>query len=333
LCCWLKSFLRRVAGQCASRNLDARMLNFRQVLQQLCCAHRTEPNGRALERIHIANAVLPANVRRLSHGFGKVSTKLRILYTSTGPDADRFDEAFHRNDLRALVDLLDSKQAVDSLIEPKHPWAEDPRTVGALAAMQLALLASVVGEDDASVREDIGRAGGIAPLARLVESRDSDGMQAAVVAMKYLTEESRQNSVAAFEAGALPPLIKLLGHSMAGLRGAAASCLRNMCTECEACHEHLAELGGIGVMVGQLDFPLDVSKDHDHDLLLEAVWNLEDMTADQDGKAFDRYCRLAVEAGAVEKLRKLREVGAGELLLAVEKLLQTLETFTSEKKD
>lgn len=32
------------------------------------------------------------------------------------------------------------------------------------------------------------------------------------------------------------------------------------------------------------------------------------------------FCNLAAEAGAIEKLEKLKEVGAGELLLAVEKL-------------
>eukprot|EP00913_Durusdinium_trenchii_P003054 g2823.t1 len=162
----------------------------------------------------------PSNVRHLSEGFGKVPTRLRIAYVATDPDADTFDQAFKENNLKTLVELLDSSQAVDTLLEPKHPWAEDPRTVGALSAMQLAMLASMVGEDDASVREDIGKAGAIPPLA--------DSTQAAVVALKYLTEESGLNARAAYEAGALPVLIELLKHPLPGLRGAAASGLRNM---------------------------------------------------------------------------------------------------------
>lgn len=286
------------------------MFNFRAVLQQLCCIHRPESTQRLLDRIHLEPAPsLPPNARNLSECFGKVNTRLRIVYISTGSDAERFDAAFQTNDLAVMVDLMDSKQAVDALLEPKHPWAEDPRSVGALSAMQLAMLASMVGEDDSSVREDIGRAGAIPPLVRLLLSQEADAMQAAVVALKYLTEESGPNATSAFEAGALPALIQLLKHPVAGLRGAAASCLRNMCVESEECHEHLASLGGIQVLVGQLDCSeLDVKKDHDHDLLLEAVWNLEDLIVHQDGHPLDRFCHLAVEAGAVEKLQKLREV-------------------------
>eukprot|EP00434_Breviolum_minutum_P042873 symbB.v1.2.038181.t1/scaffold5862.1/size23015/2 len=203
------------------------MFHLRAVLQQLCCIHRPESAQRSLDRIQLEAAApqLPPNARSLSQGFGKVKTKLRIVYTSTGPDADRFDEAFHLNDLKLLVELMDSTQAVETLLEPKHPWAEDPRTVGALSAMQLAMLASM---DDSSVREDIGKAGAIPALVRLLKCEETDSMQAAVVALKYLTEESGPNATAAFEAGALPSLIQFLKHPMAGLRGAAASCLRNM---------------------------------------------------------------------------------------------------------
>eukprot|EP00435_Cladocopium_sp_Y103_P052807 s406_g16.t1 len=299
------------------------MFNFRAVLQQLCCIHRPESTQRPLDRIHLEAAPsLPPNARNLSECFGKVKTRLRIVYISTGPDAERFDAAFQKNDLEVMVELMDSKQAVDALLEPKHPWAEDPRSVGALSAMQLAMLASMVGEDDSSVREDIGRAGAIPPLVRLLQSQEADAMQAAVVALKYLTEESGPNATSAFEAGALPALIQLLKHPVPGLRG----------VESEDCHEHLATLGGIQVLVGQLDCSeLDVKKDHDHDLLLEAVWNLEDLIVHQDGHPLDRFCHLAVEAGAVEKLQKLREVGAGELLLAVEKLMEPLTTFQPSK--
>eukprot|EP00438_Fugacium_kawagutii_P003612 Skav205173 [mRNA] locus=scaffold1525:70265:76853:- [translate_table: standard] len=58
-----------------------------------------------------ASPQFPPDARNLSQCFGKVKTRLRIVYISTGPDADRFDE------------------------------------VGALSAMQLAMLASMVGEE------------------------------------------------------------------------------------------------------------------------------------------------------------------------------------------
>ena len=44
--------------------------------------------------------------------------------------------------LQAFVELLSSQQAIESFDERMHPWAEDPKTVGALAGTQLAILAS-----------------------------------------------------------------------------------------------------------------------------------------------------------------------------------------------
>jgi len=302
------------------------MMSLRLVLQQLCCAHRTDASGHARfldNRLQGATPAL-ANVRRLSKGFGKVSTPVRIFYQSTGLDADRFDEAFRNSDLKAMVQLMDSKQAIENLLEPKHPWAEDPRTVGVLAALLMGLLASSVGEDDGAIREEVSNAGAIPALVRMLDSEDSDAEQTAVIALKYLTEDCRQSCGAAFECGAVPKLIQLLQHTLPGLRGAAASCLRNMCVDSSECHQCMAELGGISALVGQLDFPLQVGNDHDHDLMLEAVWNLEDMVVDTDGGALEGPVRLAVEAGAVDKLQKLRQAASGELIGALDKLLLTL---------
>eukprot|EP00439_Symbiodinium_sp_Y106_P013154 s1261_g1.t3 len=205
------------------------MMSLRLVLQQLCCAHRTDASGHARfldNRLQGATPAL-ANVRRLSKGFGKVSTPVRIFYQSTGLDADRFDEAFRNSDLKAMVQLMDSKQAIENLLEPKHPWAEDPRTVGVLAALLMGLLASSVGEDDGAIREEVSNAGAIPALVRMLDSEDSDAEQTAVIVRLHV--RTGQSCGAAFECGAVPKLIQLLQHTLPGLRGAAASCLRNMC--------------------------------------------------------------------------------------------------------
>eukprot|EP00434_Breviolum_minutum_P021570 symbB.v1.2.019038.t1/scaffold1537.1/size118942/3 len=105
-------------------------------------------------------------------------------------------------------------------------------------------------------------------------------------------------------------LCRAIGRSRAKTILAHSQCMVNSSTIKE-CHEHLAKLGGIEVLVNQLDYAeLDVNTPHDHDLLLEAVWNLEDLIVDQDGRPLDRFCRLAVEAGVFEKLQNLRQAGS-----------------------
>eukprot|EP00971_Amphidinium_carterae_P086751 1716712-Amphidinium_carterae.1 len=80
------------------------------------------------------------------------------LTCSKGDDADKFDKAFEQNDLKAFVALLASNEVIESFEERMHPWAEDPRTVGALAGTQLAILASVGSQTNPTVKDEIREA-------------------------------------------------------------------------------------------------------------------------------------------------------------------------------
>eukprot|EP00931_Biecheleriopsis_adriatica_P076625 TRINITY_DN50313_c0_g1_i1.p1 TRINITY_DN50313_c0_g1~~TRINITY_DN50313_c0_g1_i1.p1 ORF type:complete len:342 (+),score=62.55 TRINITY_DN50313_c0_g1_i1:2-1027(+) len=311
-----------------------RLMNIPGALQQLCCATRSDLPERSPSDHRLAGAN-GNHVRCLSNSFGKNSTRLRIQYRAQCSDADKFDEAFRQKNVPVFVKLLQSDQAVQNLLEPKHPWAEEPHTVGALSAMQLALLASVVAEEDPAVRELVGSAGAITLLVRFLQSRESDRMQAAVVALRYLTDDCSKNALETFQAGALHPLTELLVHELAGVRGAAAWCLRNVCVESKEGHDQLADLGGIGSLVHHLetlcnsthkheDASSKESNDLDQDLLLEAIYVLEDVVVDADGVPVKRYCRLAMQAGVRKVLQNLREVSSGETLEDLNRLLGVL---------
>lgn len=270
---------------------------------------------------------IPEHARQLTGSFGKDGgTALHITYDASCLDADRFDAAFKANDYAELVLLLGSDQAVNAFYEPKHPWAEDPRTVGTLAAMHITLLACEVAKEEQQLLEAIGRAGAIPHLVRQLGSKDADRVQSVVVALTYLTDSSNApsaNATAAFESDALPKLIPLMDGPVAGLRGAVASCLRNICLESLEYRAQLADLGGMARFVKQLEL-LQAENDLAHDLCLEALWNLEDMTLDADGNPLERYTRLVVEAGAIQRLESLREVESEEVQETVEKLLLML---------
>lgn len=311
---------------------------------QLCCTSRvTQPPanlaaGAGGQGRRVAAPGDGSVNRILSRSFSKEGEEatITIEYKSDSGDADTFDRAFKENDIATLAGLLASDEAVEYLVEPKHPWAEDPCTIGALAAMQLAILSSMVAKDDPGMKMEIGRAA-IAKLVTFLGSPQEDRVQAAIVALNYLTDCS-ENAHEAFRTGAMPSLIALMGSTRASMRGAVASTLKNICTESEEYCENFMRLGGIRGFVSQLDVvvcdPYVASDPYvdSADLALEAVWNLEEVMTDKGGKPIARYAQLAMEEGAVEKLERLSNHEDQEVSVAASKVLAVL-TQTKETSD
>ena len=115
-----------------------------------------------------------------------------------------------------------------------------------------------------------------------------------------------RNVIAAYDAGALDLMLKLVDSSVAGERAAAATTLRNICVEDEKYRESFVKLGGIQALVNQLDTKPDPSLNH-ADVQLEAVLNLQDMVETEDGQTIAEYAKLAVKAGAIPKLQQLEK--------------------------
>jgi len=278
--------------------------------------------------LHLQRPVDPDETRKVTrifrHDIEQVETSICIEYKSTGADADALDNALQESDFQALVTLLQSEQAVERFKEPKHPWAEDPGTIGSLAAMFLAHVSSMAPEEEAAnIKLEIHAAGAICPLVGFLRSSYEDRMQHSVIALKHLTEDCPQNAHAAYLEGALEPLIEQLGSSFAGLRGAAASTLKNICVESQEHCEEFMRLGGLKGFVNLLDLVSDPLMDH-ADLMLEAVWNLDEVTKDQTGRTIEQYAKLANEQGALEKLEKVRGIDDDEVSGAAATVLAAL---------
>jgi len=296
--------------------------SLQQAAYQLWCCARPGPAP------NVGTQPIDAQNRRvLASVFGQDEVLISIEYESRGPDADEFDRAFYIRDFEALARLLDSEQRVDRFVEPKHPWAEDPRTVGALAAVQLALMASVAAHGDQGMKIDILQAtGATGRLIAFLVADEPDRAQAAVVALSYLTDECPPNAVAVYEAGAMEMLIGHLDSPVAGMRGAAASTLRHMCMVCEAYTQAFMASGGLKGFVSQLDPHLDNT-----DLMLEAIWNLEDVITGPDGNLVEHYVKLAVDEGVLDKLEKFRSIGEDEVGGAAEKVLRSLIILVKDR--
>lgn len=278
-----------------------------------CCSERKDALGKnANERKSVA-----------AYGGDKTKRAISIGYTSRGDDAEKFDKAFENNDLKAFVTLLQSKQVIESFEERMHPWAEDPKTVGALAGTQLAILASLAEKDNPRVKDEIREAGALPPLVEFLRSDEQDRVQTAVVALSFLTADCPPNAVAAYKAGAMPLLLQHLDSRVAGMRAAAATTLRNLCMESDEYRKKFADLGGIKGLVGQLQTIPDPSLNH-ADVQLEAVLNLQDIILDEEESVIKEYAQLAIKAGAEEKLRKLMKADDEEVRSSAEEVLQSI---------
>lgn len=258
---------------------------------------------------------------------GAKKRAISIGYHSKGDDAEKFDKAFETNDLPAFVSLLSSEQAIESFDERMHPWAEDPKTVGALAGTQLAILASAAEKEsqgDKSTKDEIRKAGAIPPLVDFLKSDQQDRVQTAVVALSFLTADCKENTIAAYDAGALDLLLKHVDAPVAGMRAAAATTLRNICMEDEKYRHKFVDLGGIKALVNQLSTVPDPSLNH-ADVQLEAVLNLQDMIETEDGNTIPEYANLALEAGAEPKLQELLKADDEEVRTSAQEVLVALK--------
>jgi len=262
--------------------------------------------------------------------FGKGGGKqISIGYHSRGDDAEKFDKAFESNDLKGFVALLGSGQIIESFDERMHPWAEDPKTIGALAGTQLAILASEADKDNPMLKEEIFEAGAVQPLVEYLRSDDQpDRVQTAVVALSFLTAECSKVANAAYKGGAMPLLLKHLDSPVGGMRAAAATTLRNICMESEEYRGKFMDLGGMRGLVQQLDPKPDPVLNHT-DVQLEAVLNFQDMIENEEGHVITKYALLAIKNGAEEKLKKLMESPDEEVKNAAE---DSLSALTAVKK-
>lgn len=287
-----------------------------------CCTDRKEPTPNATDsKLGLAGA---SHRKSVSGGYDTKKRALSIGYHSKGDDAEKFDKAFETNDLKAFVSLLSSQQPIEHFEEKMHPWAEDPKTVGALAGTQLAILASVAEKDNPEVKNDIRKAGAIPPLVDFLKSDQQDRVQTAVVALSFLTAECHENVVVAYEAGALQLLLKHIDSPVAGMRAAAATTLRNICMEKDEYRKVFAQSGGIKALVNQLSSPPDPSLNH-ADVQLEAVLNLQDMIETELGMVIPEYALEAKKAGAEAKLKELMRADDEEVRTSAEEVLQALQ--------
>uniref|UniRef100_A0A0G4HF67 Nucleotide exchange factor Fes1 domain-containing protein n=1 Tax=Chromera velia CCMP2878 TaxID=1169474 RepID=A0A0G4HF67_9ALVE len=288
-----------------------------------------------------------AHDRHLQRSDSEYRSGMKSRYKSGqlrgGDDCERFDRAFETQDIREMVQLLNSNQKIDTLDEAMHPWASDPQTVGALAATHLAILASSDNDSSASqetqgssgkkggkksksYRNEIRKCGGIPPLVRYLQSQEVDRNEAAVVALSFLSVDSSVNCQIMYDNDALQLLQRHLLSKKEGMRAATASTLRNIYVlNMDTRREFL---GGEALphFLRLLDDPPNSEADGESpnfDTQFEALFNVEDLVT-VDDQVVPEFAHILKQAGILK------------LLVALEKSEQQDEEvreFAAEMRD
>jgi hypothetical protein len=229
--------------------------------------------------------------------------------TSGGPVPDiatRFDSAVRNKDLMELVKLLSSSHRLGKdVMATQHPWADQPQTIGSLAAVHLAVLAN-----DPSIRTRIRAAGAIPVLVQFLNPTNSrDKIHSAVVALSFITIDNDDNCREVYRCGGLSLSVPLMSAEPEGLRFASSSVCRNLYCKNRNAREEFVNLGGAKSIMGLLNYQPSRAKDTVYmDGIFETVSNLRDLL-DPDCTANDsggRVVKRAVKEGVVTALTVLQ---------------------------
>eukprot|EP00918_Siedleckia_nematoides_P029850 GHVU01064387.1.p1 GENE.GHVU01064387.1~~GHVU01064387.1.p1 ORF type:complete len:277 (-),score=75.73 GHVU01064387.1:284-1114(-) len=240
------------------------------------------------------------------------------LFEHEDGDGDRFNRAAQTDDVPELIDLLKSEEEIGPMEKKVHPWASDPKTIGALAATRLAILAV-----NDPFKDSIREAKGLPALLTLMKSRAEDRVHAAVVAISFMSHDNYANQWELYKEGAIAPLVKGLSSSIDGMRAACAQTLRNIYVIDENAKKAFAMEGGVQRLVNLLDYPGGNAADVDFTTHLEATWHIEDLVY-HDDQIIPEMRREVDRAGVLTKLERLNEI--------VTPLLEDPELETTDPK-
>ncbi|CRG98943.1 armadillo-domain containing rhoptry protein, putative [Plasmodium relictum] len=256
------------------------------------------------------------------HEFGKEGSKtLRKLLSFTSNDILRFDKAYDENDVQEFVNLCSSTCEIEKLEDRMHPWAADPKTIGALSATQLAILASK--ENEPHYKDAIREADGIPVLINLLKSHELDRIHASVVALSFLSVDNVKNCICMFENGALPYLISGMKSNIDGMKAACAQTCRNIFVLDKKYKKEFLKLGGIAQLVNLLELSSNYDDSQPLYTQLEAIYHLEDFILN-DGDEIPEFLEAVKNSNAINNLKNLQQCPEQDLAEASNVLLLRL---------
>lgn len=176
-----------------------------------------------------------------------------------------------------LAKLLESDTAIT--MEPEvvlHTWADNPKTVSALALIQLGIFASdrEISRNNNFLNSVI-RCKIIEKLMVFIQSEERDKYEAGVLALSFLTENNSEIIEAILRKKVLGTLVKFMRDKKEGLKATAALCCRNLYLARPAVQKQFISEGGAELLLGLLDSDDSIT-------VFETILNILDLLLDPD---------------------------------------------------
>jgi len=292
-----------------------------------CCEVAAGQQGPSVSPSKSMGAKCAGQRRHPSRSSACKHTSRTLSVGGTHPDVKRFDAALKGSDINAFVGLLSSKCAIAPFEEPLHPWAKNPTTIGALAAVQLAIMAENSAETQAKI--GIGEAGAMELLLEFFESKQEDRQHCAMVALHDLVDDSPENVSLAVDAGAIDILMNHVDSPLLEARMLVANIFRRIFVWDHGYRDEFVKKGGISFFVKQI---LSAAEMPDMpNVQLDAVLNMLDLLQDHDGQAIPELVLQVRNAGIEADIRVMQTDSDDDLNQSVLELLEIISEGDSTR--
>jgi hypothetical protein len=203
-----------------------------------------------------------------------------------------------------------------------HTWADNPRSIGTLAVIQLGIFAS----DKESYRNsnflnDLKKFRVVEVLARLIKSDQRDQFEAAVLALSFLTENLEEVAEEVIALNLMPWIVKFMNDQKEGLRATAALCSRNLYYARPKVQKAFMREGGGELLIRLLD-------SDDSVVVFETILNVLDLMLDSEDLVQMDIKKDLVALGIVGNLHRILSSASRyeqDTIKEAEKLLQLFE--------
>ena len=266
-------------------------------------------------------------------------------------DTDAFYEAFHKSETspdKAIIDFLGLMDSTDNLVpfgERMHPWAQDPKTVGCLAGLQICILiqppASIdpdhmhhIDGGNKDLALEIRREEGVPKYVEFLKDKSSpDKVECAHVFFSFLCELDAECTKELYKLDGLGLVIPHMNAANRGMRTAAAHICRHLFMLHDEAKQAFTKAGGVPLMVEGFSMLVNSDIDNEADRMdviagaIDGILNFEDLIDADEMKIDWDISKMLVEHGLIDLLETTKRIDPedDELLQQANHMISTLE--------
>ena len=203
-----------------------------------------------------------------------------------------------------------------------HTWADNPKTISTLAAIQLGIFAS---DKDISKNstfiQSIIKFKILDKLVAFIRREERDKYEAGILALSFLTESNQEIIEILLKKNIIGQLIKFMRDKKEGLKATAALCCRNLYLARPPIQKTFIREGGAELLISLLDSDDSIT-------VFETILNILDLLLDNEDTMQPEIKKQLVSLGIQYQLQRImRETSRyeQETLREAEKLSQLFD--------